>query len=101
VGDTYAKNGNRSRRPDSDTSLTRYRPGFFADFTASNSVGKAFLPSFHVNDNSQNVASLKKPARVRVAFVVSMSSSKGMRAATTESRQNGDAMQPDMEQIYG
>jgi hypothetical protein len=47
------------------------------------------------------VASLKNPARVRVAFVVSMSSSKRMWAATTESRQNGDAMQPDMEQIHG
>ena len=97
----YTENGNRSRRPNSDTSLTRYRPGFLADRMASDSVENAFLPSFHVNDNSQNVASLKNPARVRVAFVVSMSTSKGMWAATTQSRQNGDAMQPDMGQIHG
>ena len=101
MGDSYTKNGDRSRRPDSDTSLTRYWPGFFADFTASNSAGKAFLPSFHVNDNSQNVASLKNPARVRVAFVVSMAGSKVVRLAITESRQNSDAMQPHMEQIHG
>ena len=101
MGDSYTENGDRSRRPDSDTSLTRYRPGFFADRMASDSVGNAFLPSFHVNDNSQNVASLKNPARVRVAFVVSMSGSKGLWLGITDSRQKSDAMQPDMEQIRG
>lgn len=89
----YTENGNKSQRPKSDTLLTRYRPGFFADFMASNSVGKAFLPSFHVKDNSQNVAILKNPARVRVAFVAFMSCSKRLRSATTQNRQNGDTRQ--------
>jgi hypothetical protein len=47
------------------------------------------------------VASLKNPARVRVAFVVSTVGSKGLRLAITENRKKSDAMQADMGRIHG
>lgn len=70
--DGYLEKGSRSVRPFSCTWLTRYRPGFFADATASDSVGNARFPSLHVREISQNVASLKYPIFVLLAFVVCM-----------------------------
>ena len=64
--------GSRSVRPAECTRLMRYLPGLRAAVVAAYSVSKAVLPSFHVMEIGQKVASLKYPVFVRLAVVCMM-----------------------------